>query len=143
MLKVHQYTMLCAPRTSQHAAVAALAGGFQDGFASVEKMCAEYDKRRRYLVSSFNGMGLKCFEPRGAFYVFPSVAATGLTGEQFADRLLMEEQVAVVPGNAFGACGEEHVRCSYATSMAELEEAVARIGRFVENLRKNPPHATK
>ena len=143
MLKVHQYTMLCAPRTSQHAAVAALAGGFQDGFASVEKMCAEYDKRRRYLVSSFNGMGLKCFEPRGAFYVFPSVAATGLTGEQFAERLLMEEQVAVVPGNAFGACGEEHVRCSYATGMAELEEAVARIGRFVENLRKNPPHATK
>ena len=143
MLKVHQYTMLCAPRTSQHAAVAALAGGFQDGFASVEKMRAEYDRRRRYLVSAFNELGLTCFEPRGAFYVFPSVAATGLTGEQFAERLLMEEQVAVVPGNAFGTCGDTHVRCSYATGMAELEEAVARIGRFLEKLRKNPPSATK
>ncbi len=143
MLKVHQYTMLCAPRTSQHAAVAALAGGFADGFSSVEKMRAEYDRRRRFLVSAFNGMGLSCFEPRGAFYVFPSVAATGLSGEQFAERLLREEQVAVVPGNAFGACGEMHVRCSYATGMAELEEAVSRIGRFVENLRKNAARGTK
>ena len=143
MLKVHQYTMLCAPRTSQHAAVAALAGGFQDGFASVEKMRAEYDRRRRYLVSALNGLGLSCFEPRGAFYVFPSVASTGLTGEEFAERLLMEEQVAVVPGNAFGTCGDTHVRCSYATGMAELEEAVGRIARFLEKLRKNPPPATK
>ena len=143
MLKVHQYTMLCAPRPSQHAAAAALAGGFRDGFASVEKMRAEYDKRRRFLVSSFNKMGLSCFEPRGAFYVFPSVASTGLTGEAFAERLLREEQVAVVPGNAFGACGEEHVRCSYATGMAELEEAASRIADFLEKLRKNPPRATK
>ena len=143
MLKVHQYTMLCAPRVSQHAAVAALAGGFQDGFASVEKMREEYDRRRRYLVSAFNEMGLTCFEPRGAFYVFPSVAATRLSGEAFAERLLMEEQVAVVPGNAFGACGGEHVRCSYATGMAELEEAVSRIARFTEKLRKNPPRAAK
>ena len=85
----------------------------------------------------YKRQGLSCFEPRGAFYVFPSVRATGLTGEQFAERLLMEEQVAVVPGNAFGACGESHVRCSYATGMDELREAVARISRFVEKLRKN------
>lgn len=137
MLKVHQYTMLCAPRTAQHAAVAALAGGFADGFASVESMRTEYDRRRRFLVKAFNGMGLTCFEPRGAFYAFPGVASTGMTGEEFANALLKSEQVAVVPGNAFGACGEYHVRCSYATGMSELEEAVARIARFVEKLRKN------
>ena len=137
MLKVHQYTMLCAPRIAQHAAVQALSGGFADGFAAVTQMRTEYDRRRRFLVGALNGLGLSCFEPRGAFYVFPSVRATGLTGEQFAERLLMEEQVAVVPGNAFGACGESHVRCSYATGMDELREAVARISRFVEKLRKN------
>ena len=137
MLKVHQYTMLCAPRTAQHAAVAALSGGFADDFAAVSAMRTEYDRRRRFLVGAFNQMGLTCFEPRGAFYVFPSVKATGLTGEQFAERLLMEEQVAVVPGSAFGACGEEHVRCSYATGMDELKEAVRRISRFVEKLGKN------
>ncbi len=137
MLKVHQYTMLCAPRVAQHAAVAALTGGFADGFSAVAKMRAEYDKRRRFLVEAFNGMGLTCFEPRGAFYVFPSVAATGLTGEQFAERLLYEEQVAVVPGSAFGECGANHVRCSYATGMEELKEAVFRIGRFVEKIGKN------
>lgn len=137
MLKVHQYTMLCAPRIAQHAAVAALSGGFADGFSSVAQMRAEYDRRRRFLVGAFNDMGLTCFEPRGAFYAFPCVAATGLTGEQFAERLLREERVAVVPGNAFGACGGAHVRCSYATGMDELREAVARIARFVEKLRKN------
>lgn len=137
MLKVHQYTMLCAPRTAQHAAVAALSGGFADDFAAVAAMRTEYDRRRRFLVGAFNQMGLTCFEPRGAFYVFPSVKATGLTGEQFAERLLMEEQVAVVPGSAFGACGGEHVRCSYATGMDELKEAVRRISRFVEKLGKN------
>ena len=137
MLKVHQYTMLCAPRVAQHAAIAALAGGFQDDFASVGQMRAEYDKRRRFLVKSFNDLGLTCFEPRGAFYAFPSVEATGLTGEEFVERLLKEEQVAVVPGNAFGECGDYHVRCSYATGMRELQEAVARIARFTEKLRKN------
>ncbi len=134
MLKVHQYTMLCAPRTAQHAAAAALAGGFDDGFASVEKMRAEYNRRRRFLVKSFNELGLACFEPRGAFYAFPSVASTGLTGEEFADALLRAEQVAVVPGSAFGECGRYHVRCSYATGMAELEEAVSRIARFVKTV---------
>lgn len=137
MLKVHQYTMLCAPRIAQHAAVAALSGGFADGFSSVAQMRAEYDRRRRFLVGAFNDMGLTCFEPRGAFYAFPCVAATGLTGEQFAERLLREEQVAVVPGDAFGICGGAHVRCSYATGMDELREAIARIARFVEKLRKN------
>ena len=137
MLKVHQYTMLCAPRIAQHAAVAALSGGFQDDFASVAQMRAEYDKRRRFLVKSFNDLGLTCFEPRGAFYAFPSVESTGLTGEEFVEGLLKEEQVAVVPGNAFGACGDYHVRCSYATGMRELQEAVARIARFTEKLRKN------
>ena len=137
MLKVHQYTMLCAPRVAQHAAVAALAGGFADGFSAVAAMRAEYDKRRRFLVGAFREMGLSCFEPRGAFYAFPSVERTGLTGEQFAERLLMEEQVAVVPGDAFGACGKYHVRCSYATGMAELKEAAARMARFVEKIGKN------
>ncbi len=131
MLKIHQYTMLCAPRTAQHAAVAALKSGFEDDFQSVEEMRREYDRRRRFLVRGFNGMGLDCFEPRGAFYVFPSVARTGLTGDVFAERLLREEQVAVVPGSAFGACGQMHVRCSYATGMNELTEALARIARFI------------
>ncbi len=137
MLKVHQYTMLCAPRIAQHAAVAALSGGFQDDFASVAQMRAEYDKRRRFLVKSFNDLGLTCFEPRGAFYAFPSVESTGLTGEEFVEGLLKEEQVAVVPGNAFGECGDYHVRCSYATGMRELQEAVTRIARFTEKLRKS------
>ena len=137
MLKVHQYTMLCAPRVSQHAAVAALSGGFCDGFASVAEMRAEYDRRRRFLVKSFNDIGLTCFEPRGAFYAFPSVESTGLTGEQFVEGLLKEEQVAVVPGDAFGECGRYHVRCSYATGMRELQEAVVRITRYTEKLRKN------
>ncbi|HJA03214.1 MAG TPA: aminotransferase class I/II-fold pyridoxal phosphate-dependent enzyme, partial [Candidatus Gallimonas gallistercoris] len=125
-------TIMCAPRVSQHAAVAALSGGFEDGFSSVEKMRSEYDKRRRFLVKAMNDLGLTCFEPRGALYIFPSVKATGLTGEQFADGLLEEEHVAVVPGNAFGSCGEDHIRCSYATGMAELEEAMRRIERFVK-----------
>ena len=114
-----------------------LSGGFQDDFASVAQMRAEYDKRRRFLVKSFNDLGLTCFEPRGAFYAFPSVESTGLTGEEFVEGLLKEEQVAVVPGNAFGECGDYHVRCSYATGMRELQEAVTRIARFTEKLRKN------
>ena len=131
MLKIHQYTMLCAPRVSQHAAVRALAGGFESGFSSVEEMRAEYDRRRRYFVGALNAMGLDCFEPRGAFYVFPSVKSTGMTGEEFAGALLEEQHVAVVPGSAFGACGEYHVRCSYATGMRELSEAVKRMGLFL------------
>lgn len=137
MLKIHQYSILCAPRMGQHAASAALTEGFQDAFAAVEEMRDEYDRRRRFLVDALNKMGLTCFEPRGAFYVFPSVKATGLTGEEFANRLLYAEKVAVVPGSAFGLCGSEHIRCSYATSMAQLTEAVARIERFVKGLKEN------
>lgn len=134
MLKIHQYTILCAPRMGQHAAVAALQEGFEDGFAAVEEMRSEYDKRRRFLVKSFNEIGLTCFEPRGAFYAFPSVKGTRLTGDLFANRLLMTERVAVVPGDAFGECGNYHIRCSYATGMAQLTEAVERISRFVKRV---------
>jgi aminotransferase len=135
MFKIHQYTIMCAPRVSQHAANAALAEGFTDGFAVVEEMREEYARRGRFLVNSFNSMGLKCFQPKGAFYVFPSVEVTGLNGEEFANRLLREQKVAVVPGNAFGDAGEYHVRCSYATSMAKLTEAIDRIGNFVQSLK--------
>lgn len=133
MLKIHQYTMLCAPRVSQHAAVRALTGGFETGFASVAEMRREYDRRRRYIVDALNELGLRCFEPRGAFYVFPSVKSTGMTGEEFAGALLEEQHVAVVPGIAFGACGTHHVRCSYATGIGELKEAVKRITAFLQS----------
>ncbi len=133
MLKIHQYSILCAPRMGQHAAVAALAEGFSDGFAAVEEMRAEYDKRRRFLVRAFNDMGLDCFEPRGAFYVFPSVKRTGMSGEEFANGLLMQQRVAVVPGSAFGQCGADHIRCSYATSMAQLSEAMDRIEKYLKS----------
>ena len=133
MLKIHQYSILCAPRMGQHAAAAALAEGFSDGFAGVEEMRAEYDKRRRFLVRAFNDMGLDCFEPRGAFYVFPSVKRTGMDGEKFANGLLMQQRVAVVPGSAFGQCGADHIRCSYATSMTQLSEAVDRIGKYLKS----------
>ena len=133
MLKIHQYSILCAPRMGQHAAAAALAEGFSDGFAGVEEMRAEYDKRRRFLVRAFNDMGLDCFEPRGAFSVFPSVKRTGMDGEKFANGLLMQQRVAVVPGSAFGQCGADHIRCSYATSMTQLSEAVDRIGKYLKS----------
>ena len=136
MLKIHQYTALCAPRVSQHAAVAALSAGFEDGFASVAHMREEYDVRRRFLLRAFSEAGLSCFEPKGAFYAFPSVRSTGLTAEEFATGLLREEHVAVVPGDAFGACGKYNIRCSYATGMAELEEAAERIARFSARMRE-------
>ncbi len=136
MFKIHQYGIMCAPRASQHAASAALAEGFADGFAVVEEMRAEYARRGRFLVNAFNSLGLKCFQPKGAFYVFPSVEVTGLSGEEFATRLLKEQKVAVVPGNAFGDAGENHVRCSYATSQENLSEAIGRISEFVNSLRR-------
>lgn len=135
MLKIHQYTLLCAPSASQYAALEGLEDGFSDNFSSVEYMCGEYDRRRRFMVDFFNGCGLTCFEPRGAFYVYPGVESTGMTGEQFANELLREEKVAVVPGDAFGDAGKFHVRCSYATSMANLDEATMRIARFVQRHR--------
>lgn len=134
MFKIHQYTIMCAPRVSQHAANAALCDGFSDGFSVVEEMREEYARRGRFLVNSFNAMGLKCFQPKGAFYVFPSVEKLNMTGEQFAHRLLNEQKVAVVPGSAFGGGGDNHVRCSYATSMAQLSEAIDRISAFVKGI---------
>ena len=133
MFKIHQYGIMCAPRVSQHAANAALAEGLRDGFAIVEEMVEEYARRGRFLANAFNSMGLKCFQPKGAFYVFPSVASLGMTGEQFANGLLQSQKVAVVPGSAFGAAGEYHVRCSYATSMAQLSEAIDRIAVFIND----------
>lgn len=132
IFKIHQYTLLCAPSPSQYAALEGLKDGFTDNFAEVESMREEYDKRRRFIVDFFNGCGLTCFEPRGAFYAYPSVEKTGLTGEEFANGLLREESVAVVPGDAFGEAGRRHVRCSYATSMANLDEATLRIERYVK-----------
>jgi aminotransferase len=107
----------------------------REGDAQVEEMVAEYDRRRRVIVDGLNHIGLTCFEPRGAFYAFPSIKSTGLSSEDFAERLLLEEHVAVVPGNVFGECGEGHIRCCYATSMEEIEEALERMGRFVKRHR--------
>jgi len=128
MTKVHQYTMLCAPITAQMAAVEAL----RTGETAVKEMVADYDRRRRVMLKGLNDIGLACFEPKGAFYCFPSVKVTGLSSEEFAEKLLVEEKVAVVPGQAFGESGEGYVRCCYATALSDIEEALRRMGRFVE-----------
>ena len=130
MLKIHQYVLMTAPTIAQDAALVAIT----DGEPEVERMRAEYDRRRRLVVDSFNAMGLETFEPRGAFYAFPRISSTGLDADTFARRLLEEERVAVIPGGAFGPSGAEHVRACYATSYERLQEAMARIGRFVERL---------
>lgn len=127
MMRIHQYTMLCAPIMAQKAAIEALVRGE----AEMKRMVSEYNCRRRYIVQHLNRIGLTCFEPNGAFYAFPSIQSTGLSSEEFCNQLLMEERVAVVPGNAFGAAGEGYVRCSYAASLAEIEEAVNRMQRFL------------
>ena len=127
MVKIHQYAIMSAPTMSQYAAVEAL----RSCMSSVEEMRQEYNLRRRYLVDALNKMGLSCFEPEGAFYVFPSIQSTGLTSEEFCEKLLQKERVAVVPGNAFGECGEGHVRISYSYSINHLKEALKRIQRFV------------
>jgi aminotransferase len=126
MRKVHQYTIMSAPTIAQHAALEALLHGEE----ALQRMRAEYDRRRRLIVDGLNDIGLTCFEPQGAFYAFPSVAATGMSEEDFSERLLMEEKVACVPGSAFGACGRGFVRCSYATAYEKLEEALKRMARF-------------
>jgi len=132
MNKIHQYTIMCAPTMAQVAAIEALKSGDEE----VEAMVADYDRRRRVMVKGLCEIGLSCFEPKGAFYCFPSIKSTGLSSEVFAEKLLYEEKVAVVPGTAFGPGGEGHVRCCYATSLSEIEEALKRIGRFVERVRR-------
>jgi aminotransferase len=130
MMKIHQYTVMCVPTAAQHAALAAL----RDGEGEVQRMVAEYDRRRRRMYERFNAMGLHCFEPRGAFYCFPNVSGTGLGEADFSERLLTEERVVVVPGNAFGARGVGHIRACYAASMEKIDEACDRIERFVGRL---------
>lgn len=130
MLKIHQYAIMCAPTTSQYAAISAL----RDGDADVQHMRESYDQRRRYLMHAFEEMGLECFEPLGAFYMFPSIKRFGMTSDEFATQLLKEEKVAVVPGTAFGDSGEGYLRVSYAYSLDSLKEALGRIERFVNRL---------
>ncbi len=132
MLKIHQYAIMCAPSTSQFAAVAAL----KNGDADVAGMREEYNGRRRYLLHRFEEMGLSCFEPFGAFYVFPCIQEFGMTSEEFATELLKEQKLAVVPGTAFGACGEGFIRISYAYSLKNLKTAMDRMETFVTELRK-------
>lgn len=130
ILKIHQFAIMCAPTTSQYAAIEALRHGDDD----VEKMRDEYDRRRRFLLNAFEEMGIECFEPYGAFYMFPSIKKFGMSSDEFATRLLKEEKIAVVPGTAFGDCGEGFLRISYAYSIDYLKAALERIGRFIEKL---------
>ena len=134
MLKIHQYSILCAPRAGQVAATEALRTGRENGYEDVIKMRESYDRRRRLMVEGFRSMGLDCFEPLGAFYVFPSIKRTGLSSEEFCTRLLSDKKVACVPGTAFGACGEGHIRCSYATGIDKLNIALDKMSEFVKGL---------
>lgn len=131
MLKVHQYGIMCAPTTSQYAALEALRSGMDTDYAQMKQMKRAYDRRRRIMLEAYREMGLNCFEPRGAFYTFPCVKKTGLTSQEFAERLLREQKVAVVPGTAFGESGEGFVRCSYATATDKIVEAMRRMKSFV------------
>ncbi len=131
--KIHQYGIMCAPRMGQVAAEEALRRGRENGYEDVLAMRESYDRRRRLMVDSFRSMGLDCFEPYGAFYVFPSVRSTGLSSEEFCARLLREKKVAAVPGNAFGASGEGNIRCCYATALDKLTVALDRIADFVRS----------
>lgn len=135
MLKIHQYSIICAPIFSQYAALAGLKQGKADGFKAVKEMRSEYDKRRKFMLKTFTDMGLECYEPKGCFYIFPCVKNTGLTGEEFARKLLDSKKVAVVPGDAFGEFGKYYVRCSYAYSMKNLLDATERIAEFVKELK--------
>ena len=128
MLKIHQYALMCASTMAQYAGIEALRHGMQD----VEEMRRSYRRRRNYIVKSFNEIGLDCHKPGGAFYAFPSIRKSGLSSQEFAEKLLMEEKVAVVPGDVFGESGEGHIRCSYASSMEQLQEAIRRIERFMK-----------
>jgi aminotransferase len=130
---IHQYAIMCSPTTSQYAALEAAKNGDKD----IEEMKVAYDQRRRLMVEYLNNMGLECFEPQGAFYVFPSIQSTGLTSEEFATQLLKSKKVAVVPGTAFGDSGEGFIRCSYAYSVDELKIALERIEEFVTEIKEN------
>jgi len=129
MLKIHQYSLMCAPTMAQFAGLDSLRNGPND----VEEMKKSYHRRRNYIVESLNEMGLTCHVPGGAFYAFPSIVSTGMSSDEFAEKLLVEEKVAVVPGNVFGISGEGHIRCSYATSLEQLQEAMKRIKNFIKN----------
>jgi len=131
MLKIHQYAIMSSPTTSQYAAIEAL----NNCDADVKKMVNEYNMRRRFLVDNFNRIGLECFNPEGAFYVFPSIKSTGLTSEEFCEKLVFSQKVAVVPGNAFGECGEGYIRVSYAYSLNHLREAICRIEDFLSDIK--------
>ena len=130
MLKIHQYAIMCAPTTSQYAAVEAV----RDGDGDIANMCRDYDYRRRFLLDKLRGAGLSCFEPRGAFYMFPCIKSTGLSSAEFCERFLVEQHVAAIPGTAFGAGGEGFVRMGYASSLANLAEAMERLERFLKRL---------
>ena len=132
MKKIHQYAIMCSPTTAQYAAIEAL----KNGDDNVKDMAKEYNRRRRVLVDGFRKMGLECFEPLGALYVFPCIESTGMTSDEFCEKLLMEEKVLAVPGNAFGECGEGFIRACYAASMDDLIEAIKRINRFIQNNKK-------
>jgi aminotransferase len=134
MTKVHQYVIMSAPTTAQYAAIEALKSE-----ADVRELITQYKQRRRFIIEGLNKIGLDCHMPEGAFYAFPSIRRTGLTSEQFAERLLHEEHVAVVPGNAFGAGGEGHIRCSYANSLEKIQTALQRMERFVGKVAGEPP----
>lgn len=134
MVKIHQYAILCAPRQGQVAALEALRIGRERDYEDVARMRESYDRRRRLMVEGFRSMGLECFEPLGAFYVFPSIRKTGLSSEEFCERLLQQQRVACVPGTAFGPCGEGHIRCSYATAIDKLNTALERMDAFLHTL---------
>lgn len=137
MNKIHQYGILCAPRQGQAAALEALRSGRENGYEDVRQMRESYNRRRRLMVDGLRKMGLHCFEPRGAFYVFPSIQSTGLSSETFCERLLQEKRVACVPGTAFGPCGEGYIRCSYATAVDKLNVALERMADFIQGLHQS------
>ncbi|MCX7869020.1 MAG: aminotransferase class I/II-fold pyridoxal phosphate-dependent enzyme, partial [Terrimicrobiaceae bacterium] len=132
MMKIHQYAILCAPIMGQEAAIEAL----ERGEAAMERMRAEYELRRNYIVAALEELGMPCMSPRGAFYAFPKIPAVGLSSREFSLGLLREQRVAVVPGTAFGPSGEGHVRCSFATSLPQIKEAMTRLGHYLEGLRR-------
>ena len=130
MTKIHQFAIMSAPTTAQYASIEAIRNGDED----IASMLSEYDMRRRFIVNGFNKLGMDCFEPRGAFYAFPSIKRTGMTSEEFCEKLLYTKKVAVVPGNAFGECGEGFIRVSYCYSMGHIKEALERIEEFLNEL---------